>query len=210
MPLKFATIILAAGASSRMGRPKMLLPWGATTVLGHLIAQCQQIGAAQIAVVYSADDPSINAELDRIGFAREPRIVNPEPARGMFSSIQCAARWPGWHPALTHWAVALGDQPHLANDTLRAVVEFSASQIDKICQPARTGRPRHPVFLPRPAFEALAKAEGATLKEFLATHASDVRLMESSDPGLDLDLDTPEDYERARKQFASQSVRPSP
>ncbi len=203
MPPTFATVILAAGASSRMGRPKMLLPWGATTVLGHLLAQWQQMGAAQIAVVSSADDQAISAELDRIGFARGPRIVNPDPSRGMFSSIQCAARWPGWNPALTHWAVALGDQPHLANDTLRAVAAFSASQFDKICQPARDGRPRHPVFLPRPAFEALAQANHPTLKEFLAAHASEVRLMEVKDPGLDLDLDTPEDYERARRQFAA-------
>ena len=202
MPFTFATIILAAGASARMGRPKMLLPWGPTTVLGHLIAQWQQVGATQIADVCSAGDQAIDTELDRIGFARGSRIVNPEPARGMFSSIQCATRWPGWEPALTHWAVALGDQPHLANNTLRAAAEFSASQRDKICQPARDGRPRHPVFLPRPAFEALARATQLTLKEFLAAHISEVRLMEVKDPGLDSDLDTPADYDRALRSFA--------
>ena len=202
MPLMFATVILAAGASSRMGRPKMLLPWGATTVLGHLIAQWQQVGAAQIAVVCSAGDQGINDELDRISFTRGLRILNPEPARGMFSSIQCAARWPGWNPALTHWAVTLGDQPHLALDTLRAVAAFSASQPDKICQPSRNSRPRHPVFFPRPAFEALANSTQATLKEFLVAHISEVRLMEVNDPGLDFDLDTPADYDRARRHMA--------
>src|SRR6187549_1915166 len=109
-PFRFAVVILAAGASSRMGRPKMLLPWGETTVLGHLIAQWQQADAAQITVVCAAHDEGINRELDRIGFSREQRIINPDISRGMFSSVQTAACWPNWNATLTHWAIALGDQ----------------------------------------------------------------------------------------------------
>src|SRR6185503_3883247 len=123
-PFAFAVVILAAGASSRMGRPKMLLPWGETTVLGCLVAQWQQTGARQITVVVAANDSGITNELDRIGFPREQRITNPDPARGMFSSIQAAARWHGWNASLTHWAIALGDQPHLASETLRVASGF--------------------------------------------------------------------------------------
>ncbi len=200
-PIRFAAVILAAGASSRMGRPKMLLPWGTTTVLGHLIAQWQQAGATQITVVCTPNDEGINCELERIGFAREQRIVNPDASRGMFSSIQAAARWPGWSATLTHWAIALGDQPHLANTTLRAVSEFASQQFDKICQPSRNSRPRHPVFLPKSVFETLAVSTHNTLKAFLAAHASQVRFTEVNDPGLDLDLDTPADFEEARTRF---------
>src|SRR5829696_1203279 len=95
-PFRFAVVILAAGASSRMGRPKLLLPWGETTVLGHLIAQWQQAGAQQITVVCASGDEGIHKELDRIGFARERRIINPDASRGMFSSVQTAAHWRGW------------------------------------------------------------------------------------------------------------------
>jgi molybdenum cofactor cytidylyltransferase len=200
-PFRFAVVILAAGASSRMGRPKMLLPWGETTVLGHLIAQWQQTEASQIAVVCAADDEGINKELDRIGFAREQRIINPDSSRGMFSSIQAAARWPGWNPAFTHWAIALGDQPHLASTTLRTARDFAAQQFDKICQPSRNGRPRHPVFLPKRVFETLADSTHQTLKEFLTAHLSEVRLVEVIDPGLDFDLDTPADFEEAKTRF---------
>jgi len=203
-PFRFAVVILAAGASSRMGRPKMLLPWNETTVLGHLIAQWQQTDARQITVVCAANDVGINNELDRIGFAREQRIINPDASRGMFSSIQVAARWPGWNATLTHWAIALGDQPHLANATLRAASEFAAQQLDKIFQPSRNGRPRHPVFLPRRIFETLANSTHHTLKEFLGTYASEVRLTEVNDPGLDFDLDTPADFEEARARFITQ------
>ena len=47
----FGVVILGAGASSRMGRPKLLLPWGDTSIIGHLIEQWRALAAAQIAVV---------------------------------------------------------------------------------------------------------------------------------------------------------------
>ena len=100
--LAVGVIILAAGRSQRMGRPKMLLPWGETSVLGHLISQWQALGARQVAVVGALDDSGIASELDRLGFPSQRRIFNPSPEDGMFSSIQCAAQWTGWEPMLTH------------------------------------------------------------------------------------------------------------
>ena len=105
-------VLLAAGRSTRMGKPKLLLPWGRTSVLGHLIKQWKALGAKQIAVVCAPDDGAMRVELDRLGFPVQDRIINPAPDRGMFSSIQCAAQWSGWQAALTHWAIVLGDQPH--------------------------------------------------------------------------------------------------
>src|SRR5689334_5757311 len=84
-----AVVILAAGRSSRMGQPKLLLPWGNTTILGHLVGQWTFLGAKQIAVVCRLDDAAMNAELNRLNFPERSRIVNPDPERGMFSSIQC-------------------------------------------------------------------------------------------------------------------------
>src|SRR5436190_23101893 len=100
-------VILAAGRSQRMGRPKLLLCWGRTSVLGHLVGQWQNLGAAQITVVCAAGDASLETELDRIKFPGEQRITNTAPERGMFSSIQCAAQWQGWNPGLTHFVIAL-------------------------------------------------------------------------------------------------------
>ena len=89
-------VILGAGASSRMGRPKLLLPWRGTTVIGAILRQWRELGAAQIAVVLRPGDAPLAAELDRLDFPRADRIENPQPERGMFSSIVCAANWPGW------------------------------------------------------------------------------------------------------------------
>src|SRR5438105_331727 len=115
--VSLGVIILAAGRSSRMGRPKLLLPWGNTSVLGHLLNCWTQLPATQIAVICAPSDDAIQAELNRLAFPLERRVFNPEPERGMFSSIQCAARWAGWKTTLTHWTIVLGDQPHLLSGT---------------------------------------------------------------------------------------------
>jgi molybdenum cofactor cytidylyltransferase len=195
---RFAAIILAAGASSRMGRPKMLLPWGGSTVIGHLISQWRELGAVQIAVVQRPDDVALTTELDRLNFSKQDRIPNPQPKRGMFSSIVCAAGWPAWRGDISHWAIALGDQPHLRTDTLRELLNLSAQNPESICQPAFGGHAAHPVILPRVVFNALENSPAGTLKEFLKL--TDCRCVQHviNDTGLLLDLDTPEDYIKAK------------
>jgi molybdenum cofactor cytidylyltransferase len=192
-------VILAAGRSTRMGEPKMLLQWGKTSVLGHLIAQWHGLGSKHVAVVCALGDKAIQVELDRLGFPARDRVINPAPECGMFSSIQCAAQWLGWRPALTHWAIVLGDQPHLQTQTLRQVLGFSAAHRGRVCQPARHGHARHPVLLPRIIFKRLARSAAASLKEFLDAQSRQVALCEVEDPGIDLDMDCPQDYRKALK-----------
>ena len=122
----------------------------------------------------------------------------------MFSSILCAANWSGWNSNIARWAIALGDQPHLKTETLRALLEFSAQNFDAICQPQFGGRARHPVILPRPAFAALKNSRVDNLKEFLKLSGFRSVQPVIADPGLALDLDTPQDYIRARN--CTQSV----
>jgi molybdenum cofactor cytidylyltransferase len=194
-------IILAAGASSRMGRPKLLLPWGKTSVLGHLIGQWQSLQAEQVAVVCAKNDPAIREELNRLGFPTAERIFNPAPEHGMFGSIQCAACWTGWKKGLSHLAIVLGDQPHLSPATLSAVLDFTAANPGKICQPSRRGRARHPVLLPRIILGQLRDAANENLKAFLQSQSHDVALCDIDDPALDLDMDSPAEYEQIVRVF---------
>jgi molybdenum cofactor cytidylyltransferase len=190
--------ILAAGRSARMGRPKLLLPWGDTSVLGHLLQTWTRLGVGQMAVVCPANAPEIRGELDRLHFARQDCIANPSPEAGMFSSIQCAARWPKWRTGLTHFAVVLGDQPHLLRKTLGRLLDFAAAHPEKICQPLRNGRRRHPVILPGESFARLREFPGNDLRQFLNSAPELLAGFEMDDPGLDLDMDSPADYERVR------------
>jgi molybdenum cofactor cytidylyltransferase len=199
--LRFGVVILAAGASSRMGKPKLLLPWGGTSVLGHLVGQWRALGAGQIATVSAAGDQAVTTELDRLGFLVVNRVVNPTPEHGMFGSVQCAARWVGWNADLTHWTIVLGDQPHLRRETLRALLNFAGAHSSQVSQPSRHGRPRHPVVLPKTVFNELKDSRADTLKEFLQSLPSGPALCEMDDPGLDFDVDTPADYEQAIRLF---------
>jgi molybdenum cofactor cytidylyltransferase len=194
-PFALGVVILAAGKSSRMGRPKLLLPWETTTVLGQVVEVWNQLGARQTAIVCDENDSALAQEMDRLQFPPSDRIYNAAPERGMFSSIQCAAAWDGWGETLTHWAVVLGDQPHLRPETLRGLLAFGRGHPEQICQPSSAGRPRHPVLLPRQVFAELAGCSCSKLSEFLG--ARPVAFWAARDPGLDLDLDTPEDYQRA-------------
>ena len=193
---RVGVVILAAGSSNRMGRPKLLLPWGDTTVLGHQIRMWQKLGTDQIAVVCAVADDTMRAELDHLKFPAGNRIINPQPELGMFSSVCCASRWPGWLPQLTHWAITLGDQPHLRMETLQALLAFSAQQPASICQPRCAGRLRHPVILPKERFLRLRGAGCTTLREFLQSLPKEPASCDIDDPGLDFDIDTPADYKR--------------
>jgi molybdenum cofactor cytidylyltransferase len=191
-------IVLAAGASTRMGQPKMTLPWAQGTVLSHIINEWQFLGASQIAVVCDPKNGSTLLELDRLKF--NSRIFNDDPARGMFSSILTAATWPGWNSDITHYAIILGDQPHLNRRTLTKVIE-AARNTSGIVQPSHRNRPRHPVFLSSKIFQELRHSTSKTLKEFIALHHGAITLVELPDSELDLDLDYPQDYETAKKLF---------
>lgn len=186
-------VLLAAGRSSRMGRPKMLLPWAHTNVLGWHIHQWQALGTTQMAIVLSGPGP-VWACLDRLSFPAEQRIINPDPGAGMFRSIQCASDWAGWKQTLSHFAIILGDQPHLRRATLARLLEFSAANPDRVCQPHFQDRMGHPIVMPRSVFATLKNATTHTLKDFLGQLSPGPLACDVDDPGLGLDLDTPEDY----------------
>ena len=191
---RMGVVILGAGASARMGRPKLLLPWGETTVIGRLLAQWRTLGARQIALVCRGSDRPLAAELQRLGFPPRHCIVNPAPARGMFSSIVCAANWKGWEDGLTAWVIALGDQPHLRMATLRRLLACYRQHPQAVCQPIFEGHRCHPVVLPREAFLELRRARARTLKEFLQKTTMPHFECPTEDSRLMLDLDFPEDY----------------
>jgi molybdenum cofactor cytidylyltransferase len=205
--MRYGVVILGAGASRRMGRPKLTLPWRDSVIVDYLIKEWRELGAAQITIVVSADNHSLIDSLDRIDFCESQRIVNPDPDRGMFSSIHCAAQWSGWETDLTHMVVTLGDQPHLQRSTLTGLIKAGAKMPSHVCQPAVAGRAKHPVLLPWPDFEELQTSSQPTLAHFLQERQQRRHLVEMDDPGLSLDIDTPDDYRQALKLSGQTQAR---
>ena len=102
---------------------------------------------------------------------------------------------------LTHWAIVLGDQPHVGRGTLKSVLDFGAAHPRAICLPRQGGHRRHPVLLPRKAFRQLGNSAARNLKSFLDRPPVSVHCFELRDPALALDTDRPEDYRKALKMF---------
>jgi len=201
--LPIGLVILGAGASSRMGRPKLLLPWRGTTVVGHIIDQWRELGAVQIAVIQRENDSALTAELDRLNIPQSDRVKNPHAERGMFSSILCAANWNGWRDDLKSFAIALGDQPQVRLETLRGLLTCHSEHPEAVCQPEYQSRGRHPVLLPRSIFSELKHTKAGTLKDFLKQIPRSSVQYRVDDAALSLDLDTPEDYIEAMTHFSA-------
>lgn len=194
-------VILAAGSSSRMGQNKLLLKWGNTSVIGHLIKTWNELGAGQVVVVIRKDDNSLIEELKRSGVDLSNTIVNPAPQKGMFSSIKCAAQWLGWKKHFHRFAIVLGDQPQIKFETLMRLLKFSSNNPDLICQPVYKGKKGHPIVLPEHVFKGLSNSNAVTLRDAIRDCGVRTIHCEVDDPGLLLDIDTFEEYNRIYKMY---------
>jgi CTP:molybdopterin cytidylyltransferase MocA len=181
-----------------MGTCKLLLPWGKKTVLAHLLEQWRNLGVAQIAPVIDASNQMLKSALVDSQFSSGTWIENSFPERGMFSSLQEASCWRGWLPDLTHWIIALGDQPHIKITTLRLLLEVSRQNPTRICQPLFGNIAAHPLILPRHQFLRLTESYAEDLRTFIRNHEQLRLRIPVNDPSVTADLDTPAEYARWR------------
>lgn len=187
-------LVPAAGASTRMGRPKLLLPWGESTVLGSTLAALRAGGVEAALVVIAADGP-LTAWLPPEGVLA---VRNADPARGMLSSILAGleALGPGAPDPLL---VCPADLPALRADTVARLLAVYADR-GGVVVPRHGRRRGHPLLISPPwqaRMPGLAAADGG-LRRILELAAGAVREVEVDDPGTVYDVDTPEDYERLR------------
>jgi molybdenum cofactor cytidylyltransferase len=193
--VRIAGLILAAGESSRMGRPKALLPWGDTTLVRWQVDQMRQAGVEDVIVVLGHDAPPI-AEALRDAPARI--VLNEAYREGRASSLRAGAR------ALSDEsdvAVVLGvDQPRPARITLR-LIETWREEHAPVVLPAVRGRRGHPVLVDRRVFPELREAseEEMGLRGVLDRYKGEIKVLDIDDELVNLDLNTPHDYEAALK-----------
>ncbi len=188
-----AAIILAAGSSSRMGRPKALLPLGHTTFLRHILDLYRGSGVVQTVVVLGEDSGSISPE---IAGADTRIVVNPQPEKGQISSLLAGLE--SLEP-LAPSAVVVHpvDHPVVTAGTIRHIVSAALIRPGKIIVPVCAGRRGHPVVFPSGVFGELKRippGEGAHV--VTRAHTADLLEIETGDEGTLRDIDTPEEYER--------------
>ncbi len=192
-------IVLAAGQSRRMGQPKMLLPWGGTTVLGQVASTLAAAELGEIVVVTGGARQAVEAEIARLAAKLPVRgIHNPGYAQeGMISSIQCGLRamTPGRRAAL----VALGDQPQTREGAVRRIVAAFAKTGAALVVPSYRMQRGHPWLVSRALWpDLLALSPAQTGRDFLHAHTDQILYLPVEDDSILRDLDTPEDYERQR------------
>jgi molybdenum cofactor cytidylyltransferase len=190
---KISVILLAAGESRRMGQPKLLLPWGETSVLGQVSATLQQAGIADILVVTGASREPVEQEAARLAGSIPLRCVfNPDHAGGMLTSIQAGLR--AMDAAVKAALVVLGDQPQLRAGTVRSLCHAFVQTGKALVIPSYRQHGGHPWLARRALWtELLALRQPATPREFLHAHRADIEYV-PADGSILLDLDTPEDY----------------
>ena len=179
-----AGVILAAGASSRMGCPKALLEYQGESFLRRLSGMLAGV-CGRVVVVLGYD-------AERVGTAAPESVqtvINPAPERGMLSSLQCGLR------ALDAEAVLFlpVDYGGIGRSTVARVAAEAGTA--EIVVPVFAGRHGHPVCVSRAiSMELLALPETARAREVIRRHRSETRYVMVDDPGVVNDVDTPEDY----------------
>ena len=179
-----AAIILAGGASSRVGFPKALLLWKGVPYADHLYSLLSP-WCNEVVVVLGHDHESIAARLG----SPARRIINPDPSRGMFSSLQCGlASLPGDPDVVLFTPV---DIPSFGSATVGAVLERFES--GRIAVPVHAGKRGHPVALCGSIRQRLlAEDSGANTKSALVATGARWIEVPTDDAGILRDVDTPE------------------
>jgi len=195
-PLMVGGIVLAAGASSRMGRTKALLPSGdGRTFLQRLVATLREGGAAEVAVVLGRDAAAIEDHAARAGVAAR-LATNPDPDRGQLSSLLAGLDALGDLP-LEGVVVVPVDLPLVSAATVARVIEACRSGA-AVARPVRgDGRHGHPVVFAARLFPELAAADLAVgARQVVRAHAAEIVEVPVADEGAFEDIDTRDDYER--------------
>lgn len=168
-----------------MGRPKLLLPFRDGTLLGSLIQALREGGVSDIVLVVAPGDEALRAWGAEAGV----RVaVNPEPERGMLSTIRAGIAEAGDREPLV---VCPADLPALRPSTVRAVL----AEPFPLVVPSYRGRRGHPLVISPeliPEIGTLHLEVG--LRELLDRHPERLRTVEVDDPGCVRDVDTPEEY----------------
>jgi molybdenum cofactor cytidylyltransferase len=188
-------VILAAGGSSRLGRPKQLLEYRGQSLLRHVAEVAAGSVCRPIVVVLGAQASQLDAELRGL-----PLHVaeNRQWARGMATSLRCGletlAATDGGNGAVV---ILLCDQPLVSVGTINAMVDASQTAGKRIIASEYAGVMGVPALFDRSLFPellALNGEEGA--RRVIARHADDVHGIPF--PGGAVDIDTPQDRERLR------------
>jgi molybdenum cofactor cytidylyltransferase len=190
-----AAIILAAGGSTRMRRPKQLCEFHGVSFLRHTAALALAVECAPIITVLQSCQSPIAAELRDLPLSI---VENPDWQNGIGTSLRCGIRalLPSSIP-LSHLLIMLCDQPLVTEDHLRALMSAAITTRKQICVSYDGSVETPPVVIAAELFPRLLQmADDRGAKSIWANHPEWVHHVHNKRAAVD--IDTPQDYETLR------------
>jgi molybdenum cofactor cytidylyltransferase len=190
-------IVPAGGNSTRMGRPKLTLPLGNTTVIGRVVSTLRAGGVERIVVVVG---PHVNELIPLAQAAGADVHVLSEPTPDMRTTVERGLEWIGTRccPAPDDWwFLAPADQPAFAASVISNLLSMSDEARRSIIVPTHNGRRGHPaLFRWHHAAGINAMPKDVGINSYLRAQVNEVLELPVTDAGILANLDTPEDYAR--------------
>jgi molybdenum cofactor cytidylyltransferase len=187
-------LLPAAGASRRMGRPKLLLPYREGTIVGSLVASLRAAGVKRIVLVIAPGDDELRSWAETEGLTV---AVNPEPERGMLSTIQEGLAALG--SVSETLLISPADLPAVRPETIAEVVRRREAAGAPLALPVWRGRHGHPLAIAPELIPEIAGLDplvpNTGLRQLRDRHAAATLWIDVDDPGAVQDVDTPQDYE---------------
>ncbi len=194
-----SAILTAAGESTRMGRPKPLLPWRGVTLVEHQVRCLLEAGASEVVVV-------LGHRADAVApYVKGPRtryVVNPDYRLGKTTSIKAGLR------AISRDADGIlllaVDQPRTAQ-VISTIIKSHLENNALITSPRYQGRGGHPLVFSavlRGELERISE-ERQGIREVFQAHREQVNEVEFDDPIVRLDLNDPRAYEEALARYGA-------
>ena len=192
-------ILTAAGESTRMGRPKPLLPWHGVTLVEYQITSLLSGGVDEVVVVLGHEAAEVEAH---VNVPRSRHVVNPDYRRGKSTSVLAGLSEVA---SDAEGILLLGvDQPR-PSEIVAAVLESHKATGALITSPRYEGRGGHPLVFAaslRPELEAITE-ENEGIRAVFRAHREEVNEVDMDDPIVCLDLNTPQAYEEAKSRYGA-------
>ena len=189
-------LVLAAGESRRMGRTKLLLPFGQKTMIEAVISHVTRSQVNHIIVVLGADADKIKSKIKNLPIAT---VLNSNYKQGMLSSIKC-----GFHhlPEKTEAVlVCLGDQPSIPSSVADQVIETYKKTKKGIVVPVYHKERGHPVLIDVKYKKEIEKLDPAIgLRQLVYNHPEDTVEVKVDTSSILRDIDSVDDYEQELKK----------
>ncbi len=181
-----------------MGTQKQLLLLGDRSVIRRCVDTVLDSGFQNVVVVVNGDGKRIVEALTGLAVSI---VRNEAPDSQMADSVRVGLR--ALDDRFSGVLVCLSDHPLVAPETFRTLIEAHHRGPDGIVIPCHAGRRGHPALFSRTILNEILS--GGTLKDIIRKDERRVQSIEVEDEGVLLDMDTDEDYQRAREMFARQS-----